>query len=625
MALTLLLAACASIGRPEGGARDMLPPVYVSSDPAPGALNFNGNKITVTFNENIQLEDPVNKVIVSPPLSRQPAISSNGRRVTLQLRDTLQPNTTYTIDFADAVRDLNEGNILDGFAIDFSTGAMRDTLSISGMVFEARTLEPAQEMLVGVYADSLWADTTLRTVRPSRVTKTNALGQFTIRNLADGDYRVVAFNDVDRNFLWNRAEDIAVYPVSVHTGMETVLLPDSLRTGNDSTMIRYTPDNLLLTWSNENYSPAYLVKYERPERDILEMIFSTPAQTLAEIKHASKGEWQNWAAVEAGAALDTVKVWLKDAEMIKSDSLTLSVSYMFTDSLEQLVPKTEELIFAYREKRKKVEKTAKTDTVSTAPEVKIITLSAKSGGQIDLRNPIVWESPTPIATINPDALHLEIRRDTVWQPVEVVPDFTAPAQYRPRTRQWKPDRWEPGAKYKLTIDSLGVTDIYGTVNKPLTYEFSTRSPEDYSALYVNVHGLDSLPAIVELLENDNPSRTMPVIDGLASLTDITPGTYYLRLYIDRNANGEWDAGSPLTDTQPEDVVYYNKKLTLRKNWDVEVDWDIYALPVDEQKPSEIKKNKPPRPKWETETPATTEPEPDEQWDLMSRDPFFRHP
>lgn len=622
---SLLLAACASIGRPEGGPRDMTPPAFVGSNPAPGTLNFKGNRITVDFDENIQLEDPVNKIIISPPMGRQPAISSNGKRVTVQLRDTLQPNTTYTLDFADAVRDLNEGNILDGFAIDFSTGSQRDSMSISGMVFEARTLEPAQEMLVGVFPDAAWTDTTLRTMRPTRVTKTNALGQFTVRNLADGKYRVVAFNDADRDFKWSRTEDVAFYPLTVQTGVETVVLPDSLRTGNDSTALRFTPDNLLLTWSNENYNPAYLMKYERPARERIELIFSTPAKTLAEIKSADGRDWHQWASLEATAGLDTITMWLQEQQMIDADSLNLSVTYLHTDSLEQLVPTTENLTFAYRTKRTKKSNEGEKDKADTKPKTagNNITLNVKSAGSLDLRSPIVWETSTPIVAMKPEGFHLEIKEDTIWKPVNVDIDFQTPAAYSPRSRQWKPDTWQSGARYRLTVDSLAVTDYQGRGNNPLKFEFSTKSPEDYSAIYVNVHGLDSLPAIAELLQGDNVARTFPVIDGLASLTDVNPGTYYLRLFIDSNRNGKWDAGSPLTGIQPEDVSYYNKKINLKKNWDVEIDWDINALPIDEQKPEEIKKNKPPRPKWETEAEKATVPEPDDQWEQMTRDPFFR--
>ncbi len=187
--LIFILAACASIGRPSGGEYDYTPPVYVKSNPAIGSRNVAASRISIDFDENVQVEDVMTKVVVSPAQKSIPSITANGRRITVDIRDSLIPNTTYTIDFSDAIRDLNEGNVLDGFAIDFSTGDSIDSLRISGMVFEARTLEPAQGMLVGVYSNL--SDTALRTLPMERIARTNQLGQFTIRGLRPGEYRIL--------------------------------------------------------------------------------------------------------------------------------------------------------------------------------------------------------------------------------------------------------------------------------------------------------------------------------------------------------------------------------------------------------------------------------------------------
>ena len=197
VAVALVMAACASIGRPEGGPRDERPPEFVRSNPMPGARNVDRRTINILFNENVSLDDAFNKVVVSPVQTDVARVSSNGRRVTVQLMDSLQPNTTYTIDFADAIKDLNEGNVLDGFALDFSTGEKIDSLRISGIVLAAENLEPAQGIIVGAY--SSMSDTAIRTSAPDRIARTNQYGQFTIRNLAPGAYRVYAMNDVNRD------------------------------------------------------------------------------------------------------------------------------------------------------------------------------------------------------------------------------------------------------------------------------------------------------------------------------------------------------------------------------------------------------------------------------------------
>ena len=183
------------------------------STPAIGQRNVTEPKIELFFDENVQVKDAMTKVVVSPAQINIPQITANGKKLTVSLRDTLIPNTTYTIDFSDAVSDLNEGNELDGLAVSFSTGDTVDSLQISGMVFEARNLEPAQGMVVGVYSNL--DDSAVRTLQLERIAKTNQKGQFTIRGLKPGKYRIYAINDLNRDYHWDRSEDVAFYDVLV--------------------------------------------------------------------------------------------------------------------------------------------------------------------------------------------------------------------------------------------------------------------------------------------------------------------------------------------------------------------------------------------------------------------------
>ena len=151
--------------------------------------------------------------------------------------------------------------------------------------------------------------------------------------------------------------------------------------------------------------------------------------------------------------------------------------------------------------------------------------------------------------------------------------------------------WEPGESYKITIDSLAITSAYGIHNGPVSREFNVKALEEYSNLFFKVNVTDS--AFVELLNSsDKVVYTAPVVEGMADLFNINPGEYYARIVIDANGNGKWDTGNYANHTQPEEVYYYPKKLNLKKNWDVEQNWDIYELPLDAQKPMAIKKNKP---------------------------------
>lgn len=222
----LLAGACANMGTPTGGARDEDPPRFLSATPAPGSVNVNREKMTLTFDELINVKDAFSKVVVSPTSKSTPRVSSQGRRVTIEF-DSLAPNTTYTVDFADAIEDNNEGNQLQGFTYSFSTGPELDSLRISGRVFSARNLEPQQSMIVGVHSNL--ADSAFSTTRLLRVAKTDDRGQFTIRGLAPGSYRVFALGDNDNDYTYSSPEeDMAFYDFVVEPTARETLAIDSV-------------------------------------------------------------------------------------------------------------------------------------------------------------------------------------------------------------------------------------------------------------------------------------------------------------------------------------------------------------------------------------------------------------
>lgn len=630
VAAALLLAACASIGRPEGGPRDMTPPVMVSSTPAPGSVNVSNGRIDIVFDENITLDDPMNKIVVSPPQKKQAQISSNGRRVRITLRDTLRDSTTYTVDLADAVRDLNEGNILDGLAIDFSTGSSIDTLMISGIVFEGRTLEPAQGMIVGVYSTPV-ADTALTTLPMERITKTNALGRFTIRNLKPGSYRVFAINDLNHDFHWDRSEDIAFLDRDISPSTMAVEVTDTFTdaAGNDSLVTRpatrFLPDDILLTWFNENYKPLYLVKHERPDARRLTLEMSTHSDSLPQLTLLNTvragARLDREAVLQSSPGLDSLTYWLRDTTLIGSDTLKIAARYLHTDTLDNITFTTDTLTFALRQPKKKKKRDEETDSV---PKLEFVNIGISSRQPQDLNIPLLFETSAPTASIDSAGFRIEELVDSVWMPVAArIP--SPPDSLQPM-RLLTEMTWKPKTKYRVTIDSLAVTDIYGNHNRPFVQEVSTHAIEDYAALFFNIGDLGPDSAIVELLSSDKPVRLEPVRNGVATFEYVTPGAYYARLFIDRNHNGRWDTGSVADTLQPEDVFYFSKKLNLKKNWDVEQQWNIYETPVDLQKPEDIKKNKPPRPKWETEEEREkrkkgNNDDEEEEFDPFMNDPF----
>lgn len=591
-ATSVLLAACASIGRPEGGPVDNEPPVFVSANPMPGSTGVDRRTLTLQFDENVQLDDPFNKVVVSPVQTLAPTITANGRRITVSLRDSLIPNTTYTIDFGDAVKDLNEGNILDGFAVDFSTGSAIDTLRISGLVVQASNLEPAQDMIVAAYSNL--SDSAIRTLRPDRIARTDQYGHFTIRNLAQIPYRIYALRDLNRDFHWDRSEDIAWLDSTVTPTVHPITVTDTLLTaaGADSlisrTGVQYLPNDILLTWFNEDYRAQYLKDYRRIDARRASVILGAPPTEPVRIRAVGgvlDGQsFEQWSLPQYSAQRDSLTLWLSHPDAIAADSLMLAVTYQRPDSTDRLCTVTDTLRFFTPQTRRKP---SPADAV--APRLDTFNPTLGSSSQ-DLDRPFAIAYPTPVATLDTAAVKLETLVDTLWTPVA----FTiSPNTLEPLLgADLRPDRWQPGAKYRISVDSTAIVDIYGAHNPPLRREFSTLKLEDYSSLTLHISGADTTAVAVLLNTSDIPVAQQPLdAAGTARFAYLKPGTYYARLYIDSDRNGQWSTGI-LDSLQPEEVAYYPAKIELKRNWDVDQNWDIYAQPLDQQKPKAILKNKP---------------------------------
>lgn len=595
----LLLAACASMGRPEGGPRDVEPPVYLGSNPAPGALNVDKNKITINFNENVQVKDVMTKVVVSPAQVTPPLINALGKKIVVELRDTLQPNTTYTLDFSDAISDLNEGNEIDGFSFDFSTGPHIDTLQISGMVFKADNLEPAQGMLVGVYSNL--SDTAVRTLPMERITKTNQLGEFTVRNLKEGTYRIFALTDNNRDYHWDRSEDIAFMDITLTPTVSSAMVADTLEAadGSDSIVSRmapvYAPSDVLLTWFNENYKPQYLVKNERPERHRITLQMNAPSDTFPELTVVggplAGTRIDRTAILNSSATRDTLEYWLTDSALIRQDSLLVAARYLRTDTLDNLSWTDDTLrLFMRGQKKKAREDKKKKEKADTVPELVFMSFRTRTNGSLEVYQQLEYTASQPVASIDRNGVRLEYLDDTVWVEIE-PPVFVRTDSLRPMNFRADYD-WEPGLKYRLTVDSAAVKGVYDQWNKTVKTEFAVRPLDDYSSLDFSISGIDG-PAVVQLLNsNDVPVMAEPVRDGHAVFMHLLPNTYYARLFVDTNGNGKYDDGSYSLNRQPEEVYYFPKKIPVKKKWNIEQTWNVTELPLDQQKPQEIKKNKP---------------------------------
>ena len=346
----LLVVGCARMGNPDGGWFDDTPPRVIGSSPADKSTNVKTRRIVINFNEFIKLEDAQNKVIVSPPQLETPEIKAAGKRIIVELKDSLKENTTYTIDFSDAISDNNEGNPMGNYTFTFSTGEQIDTLEAAGYVLNAENLEPVKGILVGLY-DNL-SDTIFRKEPMIRISRTDSRGHFAVKGVAPGTYRAYALQDADDNFVYSQKSEMLAFNHNTFepswkpdTRQDTIWL-DSLHIDN-IVRVPYThflPDDITLMGFTAVQDNRYLIKTERSEPEKLGFYF-TYGDSLPPVLRGLDFPSDSAFIVEASPRNDTIYYWLRDTALVNRDTLTIEAQYMMTDSAGVLVSKTDTLEF----------------------------------------------------------------------------------------------------------------------------------------------------------------------------------------------------------------------------------------------------------------------------------------
>lgn len=593
----LMLWSCANVGNPSGGARDEDPPILVRADPPNGSVNVSKTQMTLTFNEIVNVKDAFSKIVMSPS-GKPPKVTSLGRRVTIKF-DSLIPNTTYTLDFADAIEDNNEGNKLRNFAYTFSTGPVLDTLRIAGRVIGSRDLEPRPGMLVGVHQNI--SDTAFQRIPLLRVAKADDQGRFVIRGLAPGNYRVFALDDRDADFKYSSdEEEIAFYDFEVTPSATRLETTDTLYnsyTGTIDTVTtrmrtRYLPDDILLRSFVFDRRAQYLKSYERTDSNRLLIKLGAPEKRLPDIRLLGDST-RIPAIMESRAECDSITIWLPPS-LASTDTINLTVGYTRYERDKEPKQILDTLMFAKKiqpapKKKKKKEEPTHADTVAMSTFT--FNLSVQSGQEV--WKPLMIESPAPLAELDTAAIRLMIQSDTVWRKAPGKLSITTPDTLAPRSMSLDYP-WDYGTKYKLEIDSLAAVDVYGRGSLPVNQEFSTKTAGDYCSLSLNISGLpQDIPAFVELLDgSDKVVRTAVVENNNAYFPFLAPARYYVRLIEDYNGNGLYDTGDYEKRRQPDLAYYYPKAINIKKNWDKEENWDLFSTPVDKMKPEAVLKNKP---------------------------------
>ena len=607
----LLANSCARMGSPDGGWFDDDPPRVVSATPADQSTNVTTQKITILFDEFIKLEDPTQNVIVSPPQLEMPEIQAKGKKIVVELKDSLKPNTTYTIDFSDAISDNNEGNPMGNFTYTFSTGEQIDTFEVAGYVIDASNLEPVKGISVGLYNNL--ADSVFRTEPLMRVSRTDASGHFVIKGVAPGEYRVYALQDADGDFKFTQKSEMIAFshqtykPSAGPDIRQDTIWRDTLHIDN-ILRVPYThfyPDDVVMLAFQELQTDRYLLKQpDRTDADRIKLFFSYGNEQLPIIKGLNF-DADSAFVVEHNAKKDSITYWLRDTTLINTDTLTLSMEYLITDSTGVLISQTDTIDviaktpYAKRQKEKQKEyeswqkdqekKKKRDEPYDSIYPIKPLEVKINVPQSVNPTSKVYIDIPTPLAKADTSAVHLYSQVDSLWYraPFDVIRLDSVMGHFELLAE------WQPGTEYSLEVDSAAFVDIYGLVSDPIKKGIKGRPLEELSSLVFRLSGVRDTGIVVELLDKDDKClrQVRAGNDGEAAFFYLEEGKYYARAFVDRNGNDLWDTGNYDDDQQPEDVYYYSSEIECKANWDVTKQWNLTGKPRNQQKPGALVKQK----------------------------------
>lgn len=588
MLLVLIMISCANRSSgPTGGPKDSIPPVVVRSVPLNGALNYKKKEILVYFDENVTLDKVNENFILSPPQKTQPVLRANGRVLSVLLEDELIDSTTYSLFFGNAIVDLNEKNPLTNYQFAFSTGNEIDTLQASGRLYDAWTLDPVSSVFIGLHRTG--NDSALLKDPFVRVTKSDEEGKFSIRNIKAGSYSVYALGDTNRDLIYQPGEAVAFYahPVTpeVHVSerADTVWTDSvTIDTVRFSRVVNYRPDTLRLHLFKENIKRQYLVKSERKDPYHFSVYFNRPADSLPSIIPLNF-EVSTRFLLQKNATLDSLTYWIPDSTVFSQDTLQLGIRYQKTDSVFNLYSQLDTLNLIYR--RPPVPKSAtKGLGVKPVPE---LALSTNLSSSFDLNAAIRIKFNQPVSSMDTALVRLSMKKDSLLVPVAV--SWQALDSVGLEFQLATP--WKEGESYEFKVDSAAFLSIFGSVNKELKSGFKMKTPEDYSTLTMKLVPFDSLVVLQVIDAKEAMVQQQLALPAGNTFEYLKPGDYFVKLFVDANANGKWDTGELQHKKFPEQVYYFTKKLTLKANWELEEQWDFRTTNDPYAKPLELVKKK----------------------------------
>lgn len=598
--ITFIISQCANPTAPTGGPKDITPPKALKFEPENYQAHFSSQMATILFDEYFVLENVNDNVIISPFINPKPEFKIKGKSLIIDFKDCeLQENTTYSIWFGEAIKDLNEKNILTNFYYVFSTGDYVDSLEISGKITNAFDLQPKGKVFVMLYAcenDTIPCDSLPYLVRPDYISQTLADGSFALRNLADKPYRIFSINDANKNFLYDLGEDIAfadslIIPKAVcnhdhHHEQDTLLQPatDSLALREHAEREHHHDVDMLnadsLSAESHRHEISFVKMFMFLEMDSklvvkehkvldsarMQMVFSRPAPDVSFATEAEKLENLPdsipWTVEKWSKEKDTAVLWFP---YFKSDSVQLHL-LQDENPIDTIIFSLKELTAARPPRRG-------SEAADTIPEpTPKLTVSNNAQGKLPFFASFELAFNAPLYHWNFENSLFFVGGDSI--PV-AFPAIVPPGEFPQKIRF--DYILKEKTEYKIIIPENSFTDIFGYRNDSLIVNFTTDDMSAYGNLKILFTLPDEAPQVVLQLLTDKEKIIKEFVVNESGEIDcgyLKPQKIKMKLIYDVHPNGKWDAGDYLRKIQPEKVQYNNKLIDIHPNWFIEEPWEI---------------------------------------------------
>ncbi len=600
-ALLPLLVACAQIVTPTGGPKDETPPKILTETPPNQSVNFKGNSFTVEFDEFIQISAPNDNVLISPPMSKSPTYTLKRKSLMVKWEEELTPGATYIFNFGKAIRDNNEGNILNDYTYVFSTGAAIDSMQLKGKLTDALTGEPVEGAMLMLYRRDI--DSLPKTTLPDYFGRTGKDGLFHIRNIPDLPYKVFALKDQNTNFKFDVPDEMIGFldtlvrpdppirkaapdttaktdslglPIDSITGLPPDTIPpqaaaDTSDTGAARLKGKGDGAGLPLTFLNirmfvEEDTTQFIRKSVAEHFGKFYFVYNRPVGHFRALLPAGAvPPGLQWAIREFSEARDTVTLWTTE---VAPDTLDLVLKAgQQVDTLQMIMKPRSATVKGGgggggkggKMRTEKFSLLLKTDPPmgrGPLPGRPMRLIWNHPVTDLDLSRITLLEDSLPV-------LFDLVSNDTALRRFDMVFD------------------WRPGHEYEVSIQDSAAIDIFGLANDTINFSFTGVEEAQFGEIILNVRNLSGQ----KLLELLNPqkqvvARRTLTADGEVVFRKLQPGKYAMVMVDDLNANGRWDSGRYAYRLQAEPIMTLKSDIDVRPNWQMELKWDASGLEVE---------------------------------------------